>query len=39
MIKVYNSTGALVWEGNDDAFDFIRKNHLLDATDKIVKEV
>lgn len=35
-IKVYNSSEKLVFEGNKAQFDQLRKNHLVNDSDRIV---
>ena len=37
-IKVYNSSECLVWEGNEDEFYELRKQNLLNDSDRIVVE-
>ena len=35
-IRVYNSSDNLVFEGNETEFDELRKNHLINDSDRIV---
>lgn len=37
-IKIYNSSEKLVFEGNEDEFDELRKNHLVNDSDRIIIE-
>lgn len=35
-IKVYNSSDILVWSGDEEGYDELRKNHLINDSDRIV---
>lgn len=35
-IKIYNSSETLIFEGNEQEFDELRKNHLINDSDRIV---
>lgn len=35
-IKIYNSSEKLVFEGNETEFNELRKNHLINDSDRIV---
>ena len=35
-IKIYNSSECLVFDGNEQEFDNLRANHLINDSDRIV---
>lgn len=38
IIKVYNSSNCLIWEGNEQEFEELKEEGYLETTDKVVEE-